>query len=59
MLNAREQEKREYKGRQYNKYEATQRQEIRLLEEGGAAEDDIITARARYRVTSAEYARFS
>ena len=70
-LNAREQEKWEYKGRQYNKYEATQRQrqlettlrtqrqEIRLLEEGGAAEDDIITARARYRVTSAEYARYS
>lgn len=36
-----------------------QRQKIKLLEEGGADEDDIINARCRYRGTSAEYARFS
>ena len=36
-----------------------QRQEIKLLEDGGADEDDIIVARARYRAASAEYAQFS
>ena len=36
-----------------------QRQEIHLLEVGGASEDDIIAARCRYRVTSGEYTRFS
>lgn len=36
-----------------------QRQEIKLLQEGNADEMDIISARARYRATSAEYARFS
>lgn len=35
------------------------RQKIKLLQEGGADEDDIITARAKYRVTSSEYTRFS
>lgn len=61
----------EYNGKQYTKYEASQRQrrlettmraqrqKIKLLQEGGADEDDIITARGRYRVTSAEYTRFS
>ena len=55
----------------YTKYEAlqrqrrletkmrAQRQEIHLLEVGGASEDDIIAARCRYRVTSGEYTRFS
>ncbi len=62
---------REYGGKQYTKYEAlqrqrklettmrAQRQQIKLLEAGGANEDDIINARCRYRGTSAEYARFS
>ena len=62
---------REFGGKQYTKYEATQRQralertmraqrqEIHLLKEGGANEEDIITARAKYRVTSSEYTRFS
>lgn len=62
---------REYSGKKYTKYEAlqkqrrmettmrAQRQKIKLLEEGGADEDDIINARCRYRGTSAEYARFS
>lgn len=61
----------EYGGKQYTKYEAlqrqrrletkmrAQRQEIHLLEVGGASEDDIIAARCRYRVTSGEYTRFS
>ena len=61
----------EYGGKQYTKYEAlqhqrrletkmrAQRQEIHLLEAGGASEDDIIAARCRYRVTSGEYTRFS
>lgn len=62
---------KEYSGKKYTKYEAlqkqrrmetamrAQRQKIKLLEEGGADEDDIISARCRYRGTSAEYARFS
>ena len=70
-MNAEENIKREFGGKQYTKYEAlqrqrrlettmrAQRQQISLLTEGGADEDDIITARGRYRVTSAEYARFS
>lgn len=61
----------EYGGKQYTKYEAlqrqrrlettmrAQRQQIKLLQEGGANEEDIINARCRYRGTSAEYARFS
>lgn len=70
-LNRKEKVKVEYKGKKYNKYEATQRQrqlettmraqreKIALLKEGGANEQDIINARAQYRTTSAEYARFS
>ena len=70
-LNAKENTPREYNGKQYTAYEATQRQralertmraqrqDIKLLELGGANEDDIINARARYRGTSAEYVRFS
>ena len=61
----------EYNGRQYTKYEAmqrqrdlertmrAQRQEIKLLKDGGAEEGSIIDARCRYRGTSAEYSRFS
>jgi hypothetical protein len=70
-LNAKEKEKITFGDKEYNKYEATQRQrrlettmraqrqEIKLLKEGGADEDSIIEARARYRKTSDEYARFS
>ena len=36
-----------------------QRQEIKLLEQGHASEDDIIAAKARYFKTSSEYAEFS
>lgn len=70
-FNRKENEPVEYNGKTYTKYEATQRQrklettmraqrqEIKLLKEGGASEDDLIAARSRYRGTSAEYARFS
>ena len=70
-LNRRENEPVEWNGKQYTKYEAlqrqrrlettmrAQRQEMALLKEGGADEDDLINCRARYRVTSAEYTRFS
>ena len=70
-FNRKENESVEYNGKTYTKYEATQRQrklettmraqrqEIKLLKEGGANEDDLIAARSRYRGTSAEYARFS
>ena len=34
-------------------------EQIKLLEDGGADEDDIINARCRYRGTSQEYSRFS
>lgn len=70
-LNAKDNIPIEYNGKQYTKYEAlqrqrrlettmrAQRQEIKLLKEGGASEDDLINARARYRGTSHEYAKFS
>lgn len=70
-LNRRDNAPVEYNGKKYTKYEAlqrqrrlettmrAQRQKIKLLEDGGANEEDIINARARYRASSAEYARFS
>ena len=70
-LNRKENEPVEWGGRKYTKYEAlqrqrrlettmrTQRQEMKLLKEGGADEDDLINCRARYMGTSHEYASFS
>lgn len=70
-MNAKESIPKEYKGKQYTSYEATQRQrkletlmrkqrqEIKLLEKGGASENDIINAKSRYRSTMAQYADFS
>lgn len=70
-MNRQENTPVEYNGKEYTKYEAlqrqrrlettmrAQRQKIKLLQEGGADEDDIITARVRYRGTSHEYSRFS
>lgn len=70
-LNRQENKPVEYNGKEYTKYEALQRQrrlettmraqreEMALLKEGGADEDDLINCRARYRGTSHEYARFS
>ncbi len=62
---------RAYGGKEYTKYEATQRQRelertmrarrasIKALTDGGADEDDIILERASYRALSQEYTRFS
>lgn len=70
-LNRQEKEPIEWNGKKYTKYEATQRQrqlettmraqreEMALLEEGGADEDDLINCRARYNATSHEYVLFS
>ena len=70
-MNAEENKPVEYNGKNYTKYEATQRQrrlettmraqrqKIKLLEEGGADEQAIINARARYVKTSDEYVNFS
>ena len=70
-MNAKEREKHEFRGKEYNMYEATQRQrkletamraqrqKIKLLSDGGADEEDIIIARAKYRVMSKEYTDFS
>lgn len=69
--NAKENTPIEYNGKEYTLYEATQRQrslettmraqreKIKLLGEGNADEDSIISAKARYFKTSDEYARFS
>ena len=69
--NAKENTPVEYNGKEYTLYEATQRQrsletamraqreKIKLLEEGNADEDSIISAKARYFKTSDEYVRFS
>lgn len=71
QMNAEENEPVEYNGKNYTKYEATQRQrrlettmraqrqKIKLLEEGGADEQALINARARYVKTSDEYVNFS
>ena len=70
-MNRQEKEPVEYNGRKYTKYEAlqrqrrlettmrAQRQEMKLLKEGGADEDDLINCRARYHGTSQEYTAFS
>ena len=70
-MNAEENTPQSYKGKEYTKYEAlqrqrqletnmrAQRQQIDLLKKGGADEKDIIDATARYRVTSAEYTGLS
>lgn len=70
-MNAEENTPKEYKGKHYTTYEALQRQrriestlrrkreEIALLEKGGASEDDILAAKAKYHALSHEYAQFS
>lgn len=62
---------REYNGKQYTAYEASQeqrrlerlmrkqRQDIKLLKEGEANEEDIRIVQAKYRITSNEYVKFS
>lgn len=70
-MNAKENEKKEYNGKEYTTYEATQRmrqletimrkqrQDIHLLKQSGAADEEIKAARAKYRKTSAEYSDFA
>ena len=70
-LDALEDEKKSFKGKEYNSYEARQKQrqmetamraqrtKVRALEEGGADPGDIIIAKARYQGQLAEYKRFS
>lgn len=70
-MNAEENTPKEFGGRQYTKYEALQRQrrlettmraqkqQIALLESGGADEDTLTAAKGRYRTMSYEYTRFS
>ena len=70
-MNTEENTPKEYKGKQYTTYEATQRQrrietalrakreEIHLLEQGGADADDILAKKAKYHTLSSEYAEFS
>ena len=70
-LNEQENTPVEYNGRQYTRYEATQRQRslertlhaknqtVELLKQGGASEEDIQIAEVQYRKTSHEYAQFS
>lgn len=70
-MNRRENIPVEYNGKQYTKYEALQRQrrletamrakrqEIKLLQDGGANDDDIVNAQCRYRGLSQEYSMFS
>lgn len=70
-MNAAENIKKEYKGKEYTTYEATQQmrklerimraqvQGIKLLEEGGASKETITAARSVNRATQHEYALFS
>ena len=71
QMRAEELKKHEYNGKKYTKYEASQRQRrlertiaarrhaVDLLEEGGADEQTIQTARASFQAVSQEYTRFS
>lgn len=70
-MNAEENKPREYNGKEYNAYEATQRQrqleslmrvqrqKIKLLDKGGADPDDLQTAQIKYRETMRQYKIFS
>lgn len=70
-MNAKENELKEYNGRYYTTYQASQeqrrletlmrkqRQDIKLLKKGEANEDEVIAAKSRYRSTMAQYNDFS
>ena len=70
-MNAKENIPKTYGGKEYNAYTATQkqreletlmrkqRQDIKLLQEGGADNDTITEYRCKYRATSAQYTAFS
>ena len=69
--NAKEAKKRSFRGREYNTYEATQKQrqmetnmraqrdKVKLLQEGGADPDDIMIERCKYQARLDEYKAFS
>lgn len=71
QMNAKENEKHEYRGKEYTKYEATQRQRelerriryqresVALMKAGGADKDDVMIAESRYRLTMQQYVDFS
>lgn len=71
QMKADEEEKHEYKGKEYTKYEASQKQRrlertvaaryhaVDLLKEGGADEKTIQDAKISYQAVSQEYTRFS
>ena len=71
QMNVHENKPKSYGGKEYTKYEATQRQRqleslmriqrqrIQLLKEGGANAEDITAAQAKYRATMAQYVNFS
>ena len=70
-LNSEENTPKEYHGKEYTAYEATQRQRalernmraqrqtIHLMQTGGADDEDVMLARGKYRALSAEYTNFS
>jgi transcription elongation factor Elf1 len=70
-MNAKENTPKEYRGKEYNTYEASQRQrnletlmrsqrqKIKLLKGGNVTEDDLINVQAKYRSTMAQYKKFS
>jgi Phage minor capsid protein 2. len=70
-MNADENKKKVYNGKEYTTYEAAQRQrqlealmskqrkDIKLLKDGEGSADDIQAAQIKYRATMAQYRRFS
>lgn len=70
-MNKQENTPKEYNGKEYTKYEASQkqrqmetlmrkqRQDIKLLQDGGADKDDLTIAKAKYRATMSQYVEFS
>lgn len=70
-MNAKENEKREYNGKEYTAYEATQRQryletamraqrqKVKLLQEANADQKDITAVKCKYQKLSKEYTDFS
>ena len=71
QMNPEENRTKEYNGKEYTTYEALQhqrkmetlmrkqRQDIKLLETGGASKNDILAAKSRYRSTMSQYVEFS
>ncbi len=68
--NAKEDIKREFKGKEYTAYEATQkqrqmetamraqRQKVKMLQQGGSDPDDVVIAKAKYQAQLQEYKSF-